>query len=88
VGFRGADGQRRRGILHRAQHNGPFALLRGRPEVAAKVYDFLRDGRTTDLPAEVQLDPVTFARPDFPAPGRAVSTQGTRPDTSPRLNRR
>jgi len=75
-------------VLHRAQHNDPFALLRGRPEVAAKVYDFLRDGRTTDLPAEVQLDPVTFARPDFPAPGRAVSTQGTRPDTSPRLNRR
>jgi pimeloyl-ACP methyl ester carboxylesterase len=55
-------------VLHRAQHNGTFALLRGRPEVAAKVYDFLRDGRTTDLPAEVWLDPVTFARPDFPAP--------------------
>ena len=55
-------------VLHRAQHNGTFALLRGRPEVAAKVYDFLRDGRTADLPAEVWLDPVTFARPDFPAP--------------------
>lgn len=34
----------------------------------AKVYDFLRDGRTADLPAEVWLDPVTFARPDFPTP--------------------
>jgi pimeloyl-ACP methyl ester carboxylesterase len=54
-------------VLHRAQHNGTFALLRGRPEVAAKVYDFLRDGRTAGLPAEAWLDPVTFARPDFPA---------------------
>lgn len=39
-----------------------------RRAVAAKVYDFLRDGRAANLPAEVWLDPVTFARPGFPAP--------------------
>jgi pimeloyl-ACP methyl ester carboxylesterase len=55
-------------VLHRAQHNGTFALLRTRPEVAAQVYDFLRDGRTAGLPSEVSLDPVKFAKPDFPAP--------------------
>jgi pimeloyl-ACP methyl ester carboxylesterase len=55
-------------VLHRAEHNGTFALLRTRPEVAAQVYDFLRDGRTAGLPSEVSLDPVKFAKPDFPAP--------------------
>ncbi|MFA6116437.1 MAG: alpha/beta hydrolase [Sphingomonas sp.] len=57
-------------LLHRAQHNGTFALLRSRPEVAARVYDFLRSGRTEGLPTDVALDPVVFARPDFPAPAR------------------
>jgi hypothetical protein len=71
-----------------APHNGTFALLRGRPEVAAKVYDFLRDGRTMDLPAEVWLDPVTFAKPDFPRSRRAVSTQGAAPGARPGLNHR
>lgn len=55
-------------VVHRAQHNGTFALLRSRPEVAAQVYDFLRDGRTAGLPSEVSLDPVVFAKPEFPAP--------------------
>lgn len=55
-------------LVRRAQHNGTFALLRSRPETAAKAYAFLRDGRMDDLPAEIALDPVTFARPDFAAP--------------------
>jgi pimeloyl-ACP methyl ester carboxylesterase len=55
-------------VLHRAQHNGTFALLRTRPELAAKVYAFLRDGSTADLPAEASLDPMVFARPDFAPP--------------------
>ena len=55
-------------LVHRAQHNGTFALLRNRPEMAAKAYAFLRDGRTDDLPAEIALDPVAFAKPSFPAP--------------------
>ncbi len=55
-------------VVHRAQHNGAFALLRSRPETAAKVYDFLRTGETTGLPAEIALDPVRFEPPDFPPP--------------------
>ena len=55
-------------LIHRAQHNGPFALLRSRPDVADKLYEFLRSGRTEGLPTDVTLDPVAFARPDFPAP--------------------
>jgi pimeloyl-ACP methyl ester carboxylesterase len=55
-------------LLHRGQHNGPFALLRSRPKTAAAVYAFLRSGRTDDLPATEALDPVTFAKPDFPPP--------------------
>jgi pimeloyl-ACP methyl ester carboxylesterase len=55
-------------LVHRAQHNGTFALLRTRPEAAAKAYAFLRDGRTDALPAEIALDPVVFARPEFPPP--------------------
>lgn len=55
-------------VLHRGQHNGTFALLRSRPETAAKVYAFLRTGETADLPSEIALDPVVFEPPDFPAP--------------------
>lgn len=55
-------------LLHRAQHNGTFALLRSRPQLAAKVYAFLRDGDARDLPADAALDPVAFAAPAFPAP--------------------
>ena len=55
-------------LIHRAQHNGAFALLRSRPAVAAKIHDFLRSGTIDGLPTDVALDPVTFARPDFPAP--------------------
>ncbi|WP_369981191.1 alpha/beta hydrolase [Xanthomonas bundabergensis] len=63
-------------LLHRAQHNGTFALLRSRPELAAKVYAFLRDGDTRTLPADAALDPVAFAAPAFaaPTPGAAVPT--------------
>lgn len=62
-------------LLHRAQHNGTFALLRSRPDLAAKVYAFLRDGDTRTLPADAALDPVAFAAPAFPAPtsGSAAS---------------
>ncbi|HSI50268.1 MAG TPA: alpha/beta hydrolase [Ideonella sp.] len=56
-------------IVHRAQHNGTFALLRSRPEMAAKVQAFLRTGETQALPAEITLDPVRFVKPSFTAPG-------------------
>jgi pimeloyl-ACP methyl ester carboxylesterase len=55
-------------LVHRAQHNGTFALLRSRSETAAKAYGFLRDGRTDELPAEISLDPVKFIKPTFPEP--------------------
>ncbi|QJU58231.1 alpha/beta hydrolase [Sphingomonas sp. AP4-R1] len=51
-------------LLHRGQHNGTFALLRSRPDIAAKVYEFLRNGSAADLPVEVSLDPVAFALPE------------------------
>ncbi len=50
-------------ILHRAQHGGTFQWLRTRPDVAAKIYDFLRTGTVEGLPTEVSLDPVTFVKP-------------------------
>lgn len=56
-------------VLHRGQHNGAVALLRGRPDVVAQTYAFLRDGRTDGLPAEITLDPVAFATPTFAPPG-------------------
>ena len=55
-------------ILHRAQHGGTFQWLRTRPELAAKVYDFLRTGDVGDLPSEASLDPVAFEKPDVAAP--------------------
>lgn len=55
-------------VLHRGQHNETFALLRSRPEVAAEVYGFLRDGSLKDLSVEVSLDPIAFVIPDFSAP--------------------
>ncbi|OJT23820.1 hypothetical protein BO221_17795 [Archangium sp. Cb G35] len=57
-------------IVHRAQHNGTFALLRERPETAAQVYEFLRSGKTEGLPARIELPPVAFAKPSHPAPSR------------------
>jgi pimeloyl-ACP methyl ester carboxylesterase len=66
-------------FVHRAQHNGTFALLRTRPEMAAKAYGFLRDGRTDDLPAEIALDRVVFAKPDFPPPQKSVRPEAKRP---------
>ena len=62
-------------LVHRAQHNGTFALLRTRPELAAKAYAFLRDGRTDDLPAEIALDPVVFAKPDFAPPRKSFRAE-------------
>ncbi|MCD2341218.1 alpha/beta hydrolase [Ideonella azotifigens] len=60
-------------IVHRAQHNGPFALLRSRPEMAAKVQAFLRTGETQGLPAEIALDPVRFVKPGFAPPSAPQS---------------
>jgi len=57
-------------ILHRAQHGGTFQWLRTRPELAAKVYDFLRTGSFGDLPSEASLDPVAFEKPEVAAPPR------------------
>ena len=55
-------------ILHRAQHGGTFQWLRTRPELAAKVYDFLRTGEFGDLPSEAALDAVAFEKPDVAEP--------------------
>jgi pimeloyl-ACP methyl ester carboxylesterase len=55
-------------ILHRAQHGGTFQWLRTRPDLAAKVYDFLRTGDVGDLPSEASLDPVAFEKPDVAPP--------------------
>ncbi|NKJ23148.1 alpha/beta hydrolase [Dyella sp. SG609] len=55
-------------ILHRAQHGGTFQWLRTRPELAAKVYDFLRTGEFGDLPSEAALDAVAFEKPDVAVP--------------------
>jgi len=55
-------------ILHRAQHGGTFQWLRTRPELAAKVYDFLRTGDFGDLPSEASLDAVAFEKPDAAEP--------------------
>jgi pimeloyl-ACP methyl ester carboxylesterase len=55
-------------ILHRAQHGGTFQWLRTRPELAGKVYDFLRSGDFADVPSEASLDPVAFEKPDVAAP--------------------
>lgn len=52
-------------ILHRAQHGGTFQWLRTRPELAAKVSAFLRTGAMVDLPTQVDLDPVVFAKPEL-----------------------
>jgi len=57
-------------ILHRAQHGGTFQWLRTRPELAGKVYDFLRSGDFADVPSEASLDPVAFEKPDIAAPVR------------------
>lgn len=57
-------------ILHRAQHGGTFQWLRTRPELAGKVYDFLRSGDFADVPSEASLDPVAFEKPDAVAPIR------------------
>ncbi|MEO8064223.1 MAG: alpha/beta hydrolase [Pseudomonadota bacterium] len=65
-------------LVHRAQHNGAFALLRSRPAVASRVYDFLRDGRMENIPTEVSLDPVVFAQPSFSPPGNETGAAGAR----------
>ena len=52
-------------ILHRAQHGGTFQWLRTRPELAGKVYDFLRSGDFADVPSEASLDPVAFEKPEI-----------------------
>jgi len=57
-------------ILHRAQHGGTFQWLRTRPELAGKVYDFLRSGDFADVPSEASLDPVAFEKPDIAMPVR------------------
>jgi pimeloyl-ACP methyl ester carboxylesterase len=57
-------------ILHRAQHGGTFQWLRTRPDLVAKAYAFLRTGALDDIPSQVELDPVVFAKPDLPPPGQ------------------
>lgn len=54
--------------VHRGQHTGPFALLRGHPEEIAAVHEFLRSGTMPEVPIEVALPPVTFEKPAFAAP--------------------
>jgi pimeloyl-ACP methyl ester carboxylesterase len=57
-------------ILHRAQHGGTFQWLRTQPELAGKVYDFLRSGDFADVPSEASLDPVVFEKPEIAVPVR------------------
>lgn len=57
-------------ILHRAQHGGTFQWLRTRPELATKVFDFLRTGDFGDMPSEASLDPVAFEKPMVALPLR------------------
>lgn len=57
-------------ILHRAEHGGTFQWLRTRPDLAGKVYDFLRSGDFADVPSEASLDPVVFEKPNVAAPVR------------------
>jgi pimeloyl-ACP methyl ester carboxylesterase len=69
-------------ILHRAQHGGTFQWLRTRPDLAAKVYDFLRTGDVGDLPSEASLDSVAFEKPDVAAPPLTSNPMGAAPDKS------
>jgi pimeloyl-ACP methyl ester carboxylesterase len=51
-------------LVHRGQHTGPLPLLRDRPDLAARVLQFLKDGSLEGLPVEAELAPVRFALPE------------------------
>jgi pimeloyl-ACP methyl ester carboxylesterase len=56
-------------VVHRGGHTGPFRLLGEHHDVVATVRGFLRGEPVSDLPAAIDLPPMTFTLPSFPPPG-------------------